>query len=190
MTLHPIVTNFAPCIGYVCDIETYTKAAEEGGEYVFRKISPDFFLCEHGENAYVIAENIRQKMIGCSCEAMNYRKTPLDVCKHIIAFTKQDMPIEPISEEQRHELEAAGWTGKTLRPPDPPKKKRQTPLHDPERKPTERAATREERRKLYESMTAEEMCRIMPDAELRNNARRGGVAAIAELKRREAEQSA
>ena len=43
-------------------------------------------------------------------------------------------------------------------------------------------------RKWNKKMTIEEMLPLMSDAELRKNARRGGIAAIAELERREAPQ--
>ncbi len=61
------------------------------------------------------------------------------------------------------------------------------PLHDPARKPTAAAATRAARRKRNAGLTPEEMCRAMPAAELAHNARKGGVAAIAEQERRAAE---
>ena len=62
------------------------------------------------------------------------------------------------------------------------------PLHNPDRKPTATAAgTRAARRKRNAGLTPEEMCRQMPAAELAHNARKGGVAAIAEQERRAAE---
>jgi len=45
-------------------------------------------------------------------------------------------------------------------------------------------STRQERRKLYRTMTTEEIINGMPLSELRQNARKGGVLAIAELDRR------
>lgn len=57
-------------------------------------------------------------------------------------------------------------------------------VHDPARTATPQAAKRAERRARYESMTAEEIIRYMPDRELSRNARRGAIMAIAEQERR------
>ena len=70
-----------------------------------------------------------------------------------------------------------------MRPPLPP-------LHDPARKPGSQADARIERRRRYDGMTPAQMCESMGDAELNKNARRGGVAALAEQERRAAEKSA
>jgi len=48
--------------------------------------------------------------------------------------------------------------------------------------------TQSEKRAMYRTMTAEEIVTSMSNAELRRNARKGGVMAIAELARREAEK--
>lgn len=54
----------------------------------------------------------------------------------------------------------------------------------PDRIPPTQAADRAARRAARKGMTAAEMVQVMPDAELRHNAGRGGVAAIAEVQRR------
>lgn len=48
--------------------------------------------------------------------------------------------------------------------------------------------TQTEKRAMYRTMTAEEIITTMSDADLRRNARKGGVLAIEELARREAEK--
>ena len=58
------------------------------------------------------------------------------------------------------------------------------PLHDPARMTSAKAAERAAQRHRWDGMTPAEMCRAMDLKELRMNARRGGVAAIAELERR------
>lgn len=58
-------------------------------------------------------------------------------------------------------------------------------IHDPARKPTAAAAARAARRKRNAGLTPAEMCRQMPAKELDRNARRGGIAAIAEKERRQ-----
>ena len=45
--------------------------------------------------------------------------------------------------------------------------------------------TKRAQRAQYKNMTVAEILRNMPDAELRRNARRGGIAAIAEQARRQ-----
>lgn len=59
------------------------------------------------------------------------------------------------------------------------------PLHDPERTTSAKAAERAEQRHRWDGMTPVQMCQSMDMKELRMNARRGGVAAIAELERRQ-----
>jgi len=44
--------------------------------------------------------------------------------------------------------------------------------------------TKPQKRKMYHEMTVEEICESMSPQELQVNARKGGVAAIAEVKRR------
>lgn len=57
---------------------------------------------------------------------------------------------------------------------------------DPNRQPGPRAAYRAAARSRWDGLTPSQMCEIMSDAELNKNARRGGVAAIAEVERRKA----
>ena len=60
-------------------------------------------------------------------------------------------------------------------------------IHDPACLPGWQGYARIAKRVKYQGMTAEEMCRAMDMKELERNARRGGVAAIAEVERRMAE---
>ena len=59
------------------------------------------------------------------------------------------------------------------------------PLHHPDRTVTEKARIRAAQRHRWDGMTPAQMCEAMDIKELTKNARRGGVAAIAELERRE-----
>lgn len=68
--------------------------------------------------------------------------------------------------------------------------KKTTPLHDPARQVSRKAIIRAERRHKYEGMTPDQMCRSMGENELNVNAKKGGIAAIAEVERRMAERSA
>lgn len=57
-------------------------------------------------------------------------------------------------------------------------------IHDPSRQPTQQGAMRAARRKQYYNMTMAEIVAGMGDKELAKNAKRGGIACIAEQKRR------
>ncbi len=188
------ITSFAPKEGYICDAKKHKKAFTE--KYDFRLVSPGYFLCVNGDNAYAISEYAGK--VGCGCEDMTYRCPGDEVCKHLIAFLNLDeYPLKPIDDEHRNALKAAGWTGTKLHPPknvqatkqDVPEQKRKQPnIHDPERKPTQKANKRAETKQNYAGKTAEQMVRAMSDKELARNAKKGGVAAIAEVKRRAAEE--
>jgi len=185
MNLHPHITNWAPRLGFVTDLDENLKAHNEASEYEFQKISPDFFLCEHGDNAYVIAE--KGKTIGCSCPAMTFRKTHADGCKHIIAYAAlQTSPTAPVSSETEALLQGAGWTGDPLHPPATPKqeKKKLPNIKDPARKPGKQAPSRADRHERYQSMTPEQIIAGMSDAELASCAKRGAEMAIDEQERR------
>ena len=56
---------------------------------------------------------------------------------------------------------------------------------DPEGSERLSAAKRAQQRSKYRGMTPAQMCQAMGDKELMTNVRRGGVAAIAELERRD-----
>jgi hypothetical protein len=58
------------------------------------------------------------------------------------------------------------------------------PLHDPEREATSRRVQANLKRQRWESMTTAEIVAEMSDAEIAKNARKGGVACIAEQERR------
>lgn len=191
MKLEAVMTRFAPRDGYICDIEKQRKAETEVYEYFL--ISPGYYLCKNEGNAYTISEYMQK--ISCSCADMTFRCTGKEVCKHLIQFmmlkNPQDLP--GIREDMAQLLHAAGWSGKVLTPPDRPENRRKRPklpnIHDPERKPVPKAAARAEKRDAYEKMTPDEIIRGMGAKELERNARKGGVMAIAELNRREAEKA-
>ena len=188
MKLHANVTRFAPNDGYIVDVETQRKATEE--EYEFFGISPGWFLCVNGDNAYAISEYMQK--IGCGCEHMTYRCKEKEVCKHLTKFMSlDDTQFGDISEEMAELLQAAGWSGTPLTPPDRPENRSKKPklpnIHDPERKPAPQAAQRAKVKKEYEGRTAEQIVQGMDTKELERNARRGGLMAIAEVQRRKAE---
>ena len=128
--------------------------------------------------------------IGCSCHDMTFSCTNKAVCKHLIQFMNlQVLPDNDISEEFRELLEAAGWSGTVMKPPNRPKAEQRPKLpniHDPDRKPAPQATQRAKVKKEYEGKTAEQIVQSMDMKELEKNARKGGVAAQAELARREA----
>ena len=191
MKLEAVMTRFAPRDGYICDVEKHEKAVNE--EYEFFMISPGYYLCKSDGKAYTISEYMQK--ISCACGDMTFRCKEKEVCKHLIKFmllpNPQDLPNIP--EDMAQLLKAAGWSGRVLTPPDRPENRRERPrlpnIHDPERKPVPKAAERAERRSAYEKMTPEEIVRGMDSKELERNARKGGVLAVAELQRREAERA-
>ena len=130
--------------------------------------------------------------IGCGCEHMTYRCKGKEVCKHLVRFMSlEDTQFGNISEEMAELLQAAGWSGTPLTPPDKPENRSKKPklpnIHDPARKPAPQAAQRAKAKKTYEGMTTEQIVRGMDLKELERNARKGGVATQAELARRKAE---
>ena len=187
MKLHANVTRFAPDDGYIMDAEKEKKAREEHYELFF--ISPGWFLCISGENAYCISQYMQK--IGCSCYDMRMRCKGKEVCKHLIQFMNQkDLPDKDISGEFRELLEEEGWSGTVLKPPDRPENRQRQKLpniKDPARKPAPQATQRAKVKNEYEGRTAEQIVQGMNLKELERNARKGGVAAQAELSRREAE---
>lgn len=58
------------------------------------------------------------------------------------------------------------------------------PLHDPEREATSRRVQANLKRQRWETMTTAEIVAEMSDVEIAKNARKGGVACIAEQERR------
>jgi len=191
MKLEAEMTRFAPRDGYICDIEKERKATSEVYEYFL--ISPGYFICKNEDKAYTISEYLQK--ISCSCADMTYRCAGKEVCKHLIQFMMLENPQElpEIREDMAQLLIASGWSGTPLTPPDRPENRRQRPrlpnIHDPERKPVQKAAARAKKRDAYEKMTPEEIIRGMDGKELERNARRGAPMAIAELNRREAERA-
>ena len=188
MKLHANVTRFAPDEGYIMDVEKERKAHEEHYEFFF--ISPGWYLCVSGENMYAISQYMQK--IGCGCHDMTFSCTNRAVCKHLIKFMSlEDTQFGDLSEEMAELLQAAGWSGTPLTPPDRPENRSKKPklpnIHDPERKPAPQAKQREKTKKEYEGRTAEQIVQGMDIKELERNARKGGVAAQAELARREAE---
>jgi len=172
--LHTDIVRRAPRLGSVSEVATDRKATDKGSEYKWWKIVLGQYVCEHGENAYKIEDD--GKTISCACENMTYRCRPGETCEHIVAYLKLRSPptTAPVGELKRL-LQDAGMLGDQ---PQPPAKA------EPERTPTPQAETRAERQERYEGMTAEEIVRGMDNAELKRNANNGGLAAIAELKRR------
>jgi hypothetical protein len=190
MKLEAYVTRFAPNDGYITDIKKERKAAEEHYEFSF--ISPGWFLCVSGENAYAISEY--NNKIGCACADMRMRCKGKEVCKHLIQFMNlENLPDKDISEDMAQLLKAAGWSGKTLTPPDRPetRKRQKLPnIKDPARKPAPQAAQREKAKKAYKGMTPEQIIKETPQAKLETYARRGAPLAITELTRRMAVKEA
>lgn len=186
MKLHSNVTRFVPDDGFIMDAKKEKKANEEHYDFFF--ISPGWYLCVSKKNAYCISQYMNK--IGCSCYDMRMRCKNKSVCKHLIQFMNlKNLPDTDISNEFRELLEAAGWIGTVLKPPDRPENRQRQKLpnaHDPERKPVPQAAQREKAKKTYVGKTAEQIVQGMDDTELRRNACKGGVAAIAELQRRTA----
>jgi hypothetical protein len=191
MKLEANVTRFAPNDGYIMDIKKERKAAEEHYEFSF--ISPGWFLCitESG-NAYTISQYMQK--IGCACADMRMRCKGKEVCKHLIQFMNlENLPDKDISEEMAQLLQAAGWSGKTLTPPDRPENRKRQKLpniKDPARKPAPQAAQREKSKEAYKGMTPEQIIKETPQAKLETYARRGAPLAIAELTRRMVEKEA
>ena len=183
MKVEAHITRTAPIFGYICDVDKNNKAIAEAEEYDWRLISPGYYICKHDEIAYVLSEY--RGRIACSCGDMKYRCQGSEVCKHIIAFLKlKNLPSKPIDQDMEQLLKAAGWIGKKLHPPATPKKEKLPPIKDPERKPQPQAERRAVSHQSYEGKTAEQIVKEMPLKELRRNARKGGIAAIAELQRR------
>jgi len=184
MKLEANVTRFAPNDGYIMDADKQRKAAEEHYEFSF--ISPGWYLCVSGDHAYAISEYMQK--IGCGCADMRMRCKGKEVCKHLIQFMNlPNLPDKDITHEFRELLEAAGWSGTVLTPPDRPENRKRQKLpniHDPARKPGKQAATRAEKMKRFESMTPEQIVAEMDEKTLEQNARRGAPMAIAEVQRR------
>ena len=187
MKLYSTITRTVPVLGFVCDIETERKARAEEEDYDFRLISPGYFLGIHDETAYVISEYLQR--FGCACQNMTYRLKGNDACKHINAFyALEDYPLNPIDADMAQLLKAAGWIGSKLHPPDlpkPAKKKKLPHAKSPERKPQPQAATRAQKHDEFAGKTTEQIVRGMSNADVIRNAGRGGVACVAEKKRRE-----
>jgi len=196
MKLEANITRFAPNNGYICDVEKQRKAVAE--EYEMRLISPGFYLCTHDNNAYAISEYMGK--IGCACYDMTHGCKGKEVCKHLVKFmTLKDLSLPEISQDQRELLEAAGWSGTVLTPPQKQQqpKQQQPKQQQPKQqqpKVTEPAvksqpqATRIGNREKYEGKTPAQIIAQMPLEELKRNARKGGVMAVAELQRRTAEE--
>ncbi len=192
MKLEANVTRFGPENGYIYEAAKEAKAIAEADGWIYRFISPGYYLCITEDKAYAIS--MYKQKIGCGCADMTYNCTGKEVCKHLIMFMRlENLPDRDISEEMRQLLIAAGWSGTTLTPPNHPStrhQKRGRPnIKDPERKPAPQAAQRATKKESYEGKTAEEIVRGMGDKELESNARKGGVAARAEVDRREAERA-
>lgn len=176
------ITRVAPRLGFCYTVARDKKAREES--YVFQMISPGFYLCVTATGkAYAISET--QKSVGCACEDMTYRLKENDVCKHLIAFARlPDVPMAPLSPVYEQLLRAAGWTGERLHPPEPKQeKKKLPPIHDPARQESSKAPARAAAR-TNGSRSTDEIMAEMPLQKVKQNARRGASAAIAELEKR------
>lgn len=213
MKLHPLVSSRAPRNGYVCDVATNKKAREEGKDYKYYVISPGYYACKSNEEIYVVEETA--KTVGCSCQAMTFRKDKnhADVCKHIVAMGFLDeTPATPLTEALKKLFRWNGWIGENfLIPPASytqtqgrKKKPKPLPPQEPTPDPGRKKKTRQpmittaDRSKVIEAaerhkwdgMSPAQMCEAMDDVELNKNARRGGVAALAEVERRKKEKEA
>ncbi|MEA3382759.1 MAG: hypothetical protein U9Q87_18170, partial [Pseudomonadota bacterium] len=186
MKLHANITRTAPFMEITLDPKTLEESIAEAKDYDFYFISPGYYLCVHGNNAYAISEY--KKRVGCACPDMTYRcKPPRDSCKHLRVFCSlEDLPSKPATPEMAELLKAAGWIGKPLHPPEMQKRSKKKPPKDPDRKPQPQAPTRAQKMQSYAGKTTEEIVRSMPLPELQRNAKRGGVACVAELERRTA----
>lgn len=192
MKLEANVTRFGPENGYIYEAAKEAKAIAEADGWIYRFISPGYYLCITEDKAYAIS--MYKQKIGCGCADMTYNCTGKEVCKHLIMFMRlENLPDRDISEEMRQLLEAAGWSGTTLTPPDHPSTRHQKSgrpnIRDPKRKPRTKAEERAERRAQYEMMTPEEIIQGMGETELEQNAKKGAPMAIAEMARREAERA-
>lgn len=199
MKLESTISRTAPTLGFILDVETSDRAVAEAGEYDWRQISPGYFLCIHEENAYVISEYM--KKVGCSCADMSFRKKGKEACKHAAAFMAlPDISgLKGVDVGMEQLLRAAGWTGTILQPPKRPEQARRSMsgssrqripnIHDPDRKPGKKAATRAEKTEMYESMTPEEIMRNTSEKDLEIYAKKGAPLARKELQRREAEKA-
>jgi len=195
MKLEATLTRTAPAFGYICDAATNDRAFAEVDEYDWRMISPGYYICIHGERAYVVSEHL--KRIACACQHHRMRLKGDDVCKHLVAFMElRDLPSKPIDEGMGQLLKATGWIGRKLHPPALPKpgKKKlpNTPAPALKPAPTIRkspivpVATKAERRNKFDGMTPEQIIAEMDNATLKQNAGRGAPMALAELDRRKA----
>lgn len=183
MKLFATITRTAPSLGFICDVTRHDKAIAEAEDYDFRMISPGYYLCIHGVNAYVMSAYLAKT--GCACYDMTYHCKGKEACKHVQIFgTLNNLPSTPIDEDMEQLLKAAGWTGRKLHPPAQAKKPKLPNIHDPARKPQPQAASRADQRKTYASMTSEEILRETPQKKLETYARRGAPLAIAEVQRR------
>ena len=187
MNLHANIQRTAPAFETTTDVPTDAIAAQEAADYDYRFISPGYFLCVHGKEAYAMSQ--LKKRVGCACPDMTYRcAPPRMVCKHIRNFVAlKEYPTNPIDAGMAQLLKAAGWIGSKLHPPDLPKptKKKLPHAKSPERKPQPQAATRAQKHDEFAGKTTEQIVRGMSNADVIKNAAKGGVACIAEKKRRE-----
>ena len=171
--------------GFVSSADRDLKARQEQHLYKWYMIGTGSYACVHGARAHVIEET--QATLACSCMDMVHRCRDGEVCKHVIAFSHlSQLPVQPVPDEIAVLLRDQGWTGeRLLLPPDD---LAQETREEESTKPTHRTAYTEPEKKeqsaKYDGLTPAQMCEAMGDAELRQNVRRGGVAAIAELKRR------
>ena len=180
MKIDSIIVKRAQRHGLICTADRDLKARQEQHSYEWYMIGTGYFACVHGQKAHVIEET--QRTLACSCMDMTHRCRNGEGCKHTIAFGNLlQLPVQPVPDEIAILLREQGWTGERLLLPP-----KDAPEVEP--KPTRREAymepERKDQRAKYDGLTPAQMCQAMDIKELTKNARRGGVAAIAELERR------
>ena len=112
MKINPTVTRFVDRAKATTPPNTLAKANEESESFAFARISPGHYVCGSGDITYIIID--KDEKIGCSCGDMTHRCTGTDVCKHIAAYTKLDVPPQsPVLGEIVNKLLIMGWEGGT-----------------------------------------------------------------------------
>jgi len=165
--------------GYISTADRDMKARQEQHRYTWHMISTGFYACINGEKAHVVEAT--QRTIGCSCMDMIFRCRPGEVCKHVLAFGHlAQLPVQPVTDEIDGLLRAQGWTGERLLLP-PVEAAKEPETQEPE---TPEPESPKQNKQRFDGLTPNQMCEAMDDEELNRNARRGGVAAIAEQKHR------
>lgn len=186
MKLDSKVVMRAQRYGCISTVDRDMKARQEQHRYEWYMIGTGFFACVNDAKVHVIEET--QKTLGCSCMDMTHRCRPGEVCKHIIAFGNLlHLPVQPVPDAIAVLLRDQGWKGDRLLFPPANAAQEQESKEPKIRQPYTEPAGKKQDRHRFEGLTPDQMCRMMDDKELNRNAKKGGVAAIAEQERRNEE---